>query len=94
MCSYAAGWQDGKRIWSCTHDAQEGTYHLEAEGSLPAEFDSLRRQRFEEQDAAGGSQADVDYIFDIPLDAATRVTGFSHMESEPDDGFAVLTPAT
>ena len=46
--------------------------------------------RLDEQDAAGGSNSDVDYVFDIPLDAAKLVSGFSHDQTEPDEGFAVL----
>jgi hypothetical protein len=65
----------------------------EAEGSLPDCFDGLRRQLLEQQYAAGGSEADVDYVFSIPLDATKLVTGFSHEEHEPDDGFAVLAQA-
>jgi len=94
MCCFAVAWQNGERIWWSQHDAQQSIYNLEAEGSLPEGFDSLRRQRLEEQDAAGGTNADVDFIFDVPLDAARMVCGFSHDEAEPDEGFAVLASAT
>jgi hypothetical protein len=91
MSSFATGWHNGEQIWWIAHDAQEGLYDLEAKGSLPDGFDQLRRERLEEQEAAGGG---VDYIFEIPLEAAKLVTGFSYAETEPDDGFAVLRYAT
>ena len=94
MASFSEGWRDGDWIWAATHDAEKGVEHLETEGSLPAEFERVRRERFEEQAVAGGAEADVDYVFDIPLDVAQLVTGFSYTESEPDEGFAVLAERT
>jgi hypothetical protein len=93
MCSFAVEWRDGARTWWISHDPQEGIETLEAEGSLPEGFDGLRRELLAQQNAAGGSEADVDYVFSIPLDTAKLVTGFSHEENEPDDGFAVLARA-
>jgi hypothetical protein len=94
MCSFATGWRNRERVWWAAHDAQKALDHLEAEGSLPDGFDALRRERLDEQAAAGGTETDVDYVFDVPLDAARLVTGFSHTETEPDAGFAVLTTAS
>jgi hypothetical protein len=94
MCSSAAAWRNGERIWWIRHDAQEDVYDLAADGSLPQGFDLLRRRGFDEQNAAGGRKADVDVVFDIPLYAAKLTTGFSHDETEPDQGFAVLADAT
>ncbi len=93
MSSFASGWRDGQRLWWISHDADKGVYDLEVEGRVPNGFDRVRRERLDEQGGAGGSEADVDYVFDLPLEAAKLVTGFSHDETEPDDGFAVLTPA-
>lgn len=93
MSSFASAWRDGERIWWSRHDAEKGIYDLQAEGSLPDGFDSLRRQRLDEQNAAGGSEPDVDYIFEIPLEAAKLEAGFSHEETEPDQGFVVLAAA-
>jgi hypothetical protein len=94
MASFSEGWRDGEWIWAVTHDADQGLQHLDAEGSLPEGFEALRRERLEEQEAAGGDDADVDHVFDIPLDVAVQITGFSHSETEPDEGFTVLAEAT
>jgi hypothetical protein len=59
---------------------------------LPDAFEIVRRQSLDEQTAAGGNEADVDHVFDIPLDTTKLVTGFSYDEAEPADGFAVLAP--
>ena len=90
MVSFAAGWRDGERLWWSAHDSEGGLYDLVAECALPEGFEALRRRRLDEQAAAGGSDADVDYVFSLPLDAAKLVTGFAHDETEPDGGFAVL----
>jgi hypothetical protein len=94
MASFAEGWRDGGWLWSISHDAQEAFDHLATEGSVPEGFEAIRAQAFEEQQASGGAEADVDYFFDVPLDVAKLVTGFSHVETEPDDGFAVLAETT
>jgi hypothetical protein len=87
---FAVGWRDAERIWWISHNAEEGLYNLEAGGTLPEGFESLRRDRMDEQDAAGGSNGDVDHVFDIPLESARRVCGFVHDGDEPAGGFAVL----
>ncbi len=38
MVSMASCWKDARRIWSITHDSEQGNDHLELEGDLPAEF--------------------------------------------------------
>lgn len=89
MCCFSCGWQRGKRLWSTMHDAQRGVDHLEAEGAMPSGFDGIRERLLDEQGAAG-RDADVDYLYDIPLETAKLVSGFSYDEAEADDGFVVL----
>jgi hypothetical protein len=89
MYSRAEQWRDGALIWRVVHDAQEGIRHLELEGALPADSDAVRKRLVDEQEAAGGEAAGVDYMFDAPPDIARLVTGFSY-DLEPEDGFAVL----
>ncbi|MFL5928769.1 MAG: hypothetical protein ACJ77E_17700 [Gaiellaceae bacterium] len=90
MCCFSCGWRAGERVWWLAHDAQEGIDHLQVEGTAPAAFDDIRRELLAEQAAAGRSDADVDYLFDIPLQTAERVSGFSYSETAPAGGFAVL----
>lgn len=90
MCSFACGWRDGQRTWRAMHDPQTGIDHLEVEGAMPADFDALRRDLLDQQHSAGGNDADVDYVFQIPLETVKRISGFSYQETEPEDGFVVL----
>jgi hypothetical protein len=93
MCSLACGWQQGQRVWSVMHDAQVGIEHLEVEGQTPSGFEQIRDHALSQQEAEGGSEADinyVDYVYDIPLATAKLVTGFSWDETQPEDGLVVL----
>lgn len=78
MYSEATGWRDGRQIWFIRHDAQESIGHLEASGELPSIFFAIRSRLTSQQEAAGGEKADVDYIFDAPVDVAEALTGFRH----------------
>lgn len=78
MYHKAAYWRGGARLWTVTHDGEEGVYHLEAEGELPADFDSLQAEYVRQQDEAGGENADVDHLCEVPLELARRITGFGY----------------
>jgi hypothetical protein len=90
MCSYSGAWQHGQRVWCAMHDAQEGIRHLDVEGQMPRGFDQIRDNLLSQQDAEDEAEAEVDYVYDIPLDTARLVSGFSWSETEPEDGFVVL----
>lgn len=79
-CS-AAYWRNGSRVWNVEHDAQKGMYHLEAEGQLPPKFENIWRDCLAEQDAEGGEDAEVDFVFEIPTKLAKEFTGFKHDEA-------------
>ena len=89
MASLAEGWTDGRRVWSLSHNSEEGIKHLEEGGSPPKAFAAIKERAFQrqrEKDAEG-----VDYIFDVPLELARFLTGYKHDEDGPDD-FEVLEP--
>jgi len=95
MCSFAACWRDGQRVWSVYHDSggRKGIEHLEVKGQPPASFASIRDRLFAEQSTAGGKKAGVDYIFDIPVELAHSLTGYRHDQDiplMPKDAFEVL----
>lgn len=75
MYSAAAWWQEGKEVWAVIHDAQQGIMHLDVRGTAPSSYPSIRERLFVEQAKAGGRDAGVDYIFDIPIDLAHEITG-------------------
>jgi hypothetical protein len=75
MNSYASSWVNGVERWSVFHDAaQQGTKHLEANGDLPDELDSIQRAQFAAQDERGG----CDYIFDIPIELFRSLGGIRY----------------
>jgi hypothetical protein len=77
MVSRAASWKNGEQIWSVTHNTEEGDRHLEVEGEPPASFAAIRDRLTKRQDEDDGA----DFIFDIPVDLAKAITGYSHQET-------------
>lgn len=86
MASVATGWKNGQRVWSVVHDAQQEMEHLATEGELPANFVGIRDELLFKQQAAGGSKAGVDYIFDAPVELAKTLTGYRHDAEIPGAG--------
>ena len=78
MVSAFASWNDGKRLLEVGHNGQEDPHHLDVTGSLSPELqqivDDARRAQAKDDENGGGT----DYIFDIPVDMAYRLTGFRH----------------
>lgn len=86
-------WRDGAQVWRIEHDAQKSIEHIAASGDLPADYPAIEQEHAEEQKQAGGSEADVDYFFEIPLHAAKNIVGFKHDEVDPaieDESFMVF----
>ena len=57
-------------------------------------FASIRREMEEAQRAEGGDDANVDYIFEIPLKVAESMVGFKHDQECPhmtEGQFVVLS---
>ena len=80
MASSCEMWSHGARSWWVSHEGEEGPKGLSIEGALPKFFPRIRREMEEAQHAAGGDDADVDYIFEIPLKLAAQLVGFKHDE--------------
>jgi hypothetical protein len=97
MASSSELWSSGKRVWWISHEGEDGPKGLSSEGALPECFDEIRNELEEAQRADGGEDAEVDYIFDIPLRVAKELVGFKHDEDCPgttERRFAVLSRAT
>jgi hypothetical protein len=78
MFSSANYFDQGNYLWFVGHDAQRGMSSLESDGELPSQFADIRDRLFAQQTAEGGDQADVDFIFDVPLELAQSICGFKH----------------
>jgi hypothetical protein len=83
MFSSAALFSNGVESWRVVHDAQEGICNLSTNGQLPGEFAGVYTSLKDKQEKAGGVEADVDYIHDVPVTLAQVVTSFRHDEDIP-----------
>jgi hypothetical protein len=94
MASSSELWSRGSRKWWISHEGENGPKGLSVEGELPDCFSSIRAEMEQAQSAAGGDEANVDYIFEIPLKVAQSVVGFKHDEDCPHmqgERFVVLS---
>jgi hypothetical protein len=90
MISAAAGWENGRRVWSVLHESEKDIDHLETEGELPEPFAVIREAQFAKQKEQG-DRPTIDYIFDVPRNLAAAVTGF-HYEGGTLTGYPDLEP--
>jgi hypothetical protein len=94
MASSSALWSEGKRKWSVSHEGEDGPRGLSVVGDAPEALAAIRTEYEERQIAEGGDDADVDYIFEIPLKIAQSLVGFKHDEVSAhliDGQFAVMS---
>ncbi|WP_445370098.1 hypothetical protein ACH518_00365 (plasmid) [Methylomonas sp. HW2-6] len=94
MFSSSAEWNDGQQNWRIQHRGGDyGPTDLSFEGAPPELFSDLRVHYGSKQDAEGGKKAEVDWIFEIPLELAKSYVGFKHDEDIPgveDGSFEIL----
>lgn len=83
MASSAELWSAGSQKWWISHEGADGPKGLDFSGSLPDVFQKIKAEKEEMQRKEGGDQADVDYIFEIPLLVAKSLIGFKHDEAWP-----------
>jgi hypothetical protein len=87
MCSFAACWRGGQRVWSVYHDSGGSSiFHLDIKGEPPPQFAEIRDRLRSEQEAAGGKKVEVDHIFDVPVELARSVAGYRHDQDIPELG--------
>lgn len=80
MASSSELWSGGNRKWHISHEGVNGPKGLSCDGETPECLADIRRDMETKQAAEGGEQADVDYIFEIPLLVAKTLVGFKHDE--------------
>jgi len=96
MASAALLYKNGCRVWTVTHESERGRYDLSIGGDPPDLFRDLRDSLLKEQDDAGGEKADVDFVFDVPVQLAAELCGYRHDRWKFDWGepvFSRLEPA-
>lgn len=87
LTSLATEWRDGKQVWSVFHDGSAEASALEVDGALPAEFEELRR----EIEASGEGDEGIALAFDVAIELAEAVTGFSHDALGFDESMPTFT---
>lgn len=80
MVCTAEAWKNGSQLWRIEHNAQESIDHISSSGALPPDYENIKDTFSLKQEQAGGKDADTDFFFDIPLQAAKSVVGFKHDE--------------
>lgn len=95
MFSEAIGWRHGRRLWSVTHRGEDDSTKktVSEKGTLPSEYFAIRDRFFRQQEAEDAADAEVDFIFEIPVVLAQTFAGYKHDEASPAfevRGFEVL----
>ena len=80
MYSSVSWWERGELKWNIVHDSQENNMHLFSDGELPACYKEIKIKLFQEQELENQNEAEVDFIFEIPLVVAQHFTSFKHDE--------------
>ena len=88
MTSVVCAAKDGVVLWRVYHDATLKGDKLQVSGNPPEEYADIRDQMLREQ---AERTANVDYIFEIPLELAKAVCGY-RTDDEPEP-FHGLRPA-
>lgn len=76
MFSGASGWADGLRQWAVDHNPERGLSDLNIEGEAPPELAAILAQARADQAEAGGDEADVDFVFDVPQALSGALCGW------------------
>jgi len=79
--------EDGRELWSVSH-INDPDHALDVTGEPPAEFEEIRR-KYEKQQA---EDDDVDWLQEIPLELARRLSGY-RVDEDPIDFIALARPS-
>jgi hypothetical protein len=80
MCCRLEAWRAGTRLWSVSHDPEEGVDNLEVAGEPPAALGEIAARLNANQAAETES---VDHLFDAPLELGAAICGYRPDEPQP-----------
>lgn len=89
MYSDATWFNAERKTWSISHFAQNSAFDLSLFGEPPSEILAIKDRLLAKQKGAGEA-SDVDYLFDVPVEAAQFVTSYRHDLWEFDWGQPVF----
>jgi len=78
MDSAAFFYEGGQCVWSVTHESDDSVYQLSVEGQPPAQLAEIHARLKAEQDEAGGEEAELDALFDVPVELAEHLCAYRH----------------
>ena len=85
MSSMAILWEDGRQVWKVLREGDPSAPHeVMTEGDPPPEFHTIYAQLLEKQRAADAEGEEVDYLYNVPVDLATAITGYFELDPEPE----------
>ena len=70
-------WKAGERIWSVAHDLHQGQTHLQEEGNLPKEYQSIKAEILKTHESTSQNFR-IDTYFSIPTDLFAKLVGFNY----------------
>jgi hypothetical protein len=91
MVSEASLFENGRRVWRVLHNAQDNIYHIQTEGDLPSGFGAILQRERQQQDEEGGEDAQVDYLFEVPVELAMSICKYRHDLEQFDWGQPTYT---
>lgn len=93
MISVVRGYERGKAVFAIEHDGgNHGPRHMAKAGALPAQWDAILGRLSRQQDKEDQGPAEVDFLFDAPLDLAKALCGYRHDRAWPKGKEPVETP--
>ena len=93
MCSTACGWKDGRGVWWMDHNSEAGVDNLSTRGQLPEVFRRIHEDLRAKQEAEGGPDCGVDFIFSAPEELTKTLTGYHYDVSQPGEVWHSLVSA-
>ena len=76
--------RSSQQAWSVAHDASISAMHLAETGALPDDYTSIRERLVSAQETSGADHADVDFLFDLPIELA-RLTCTFDDDLDPEE---------
>ncbi len=85
MFSVVRGYEHGNAVFAIEHDGgQKGVRHMATAGTLPAEWSAVLERASREQDEEDRGAAEVDVLFDAPMELAEALCGYRHDRPWPE----------
>ena len=94
LSSRAAGWRDGRRVWSVSYEGEDVPGEVLAQGDLPLPFELINRDFTAKSKAPDAGDLLLDPLFEIPIELVHNAVGYRPDEpSRAFDGrFVILDP--